>query len=195
VHNTSAARSGSAFPQWNRGIAMAQGEYVWIAESDDSADVRFLETLVSILDEDLELGLAYSLSKLIDKDGAEIGNSLNWTQDLHPRRWVSDFRNAGRDEVQKYLICKNSIPNASAVLSRLSVWRQVAPVDASFKLCGDWLHWGKMLLVSDVAYIAQQLNLWPFGSSTHGVRFPPCKNGRKARRHRSLHASPWTDRS
>src|SRR4051794_30504658 len=38
--------SGSAFPQWNRGIELARGDYVWIAESDDSADPRFLETLV-----------------------------------------------------------------------------------------------------------------------------------------------------
>src|ERR1700687_1469114 len=37
--------SGSAFPQWNRGIMMAKGDYVWIAESDDFADPRFLETL------------------------------------------------------------------------------------------------------------------------------------------------------
>src|SRR5262245_4202511 len=35
--------SGSAFPQWNRGIGLAKGDYIWIAESDDDADSHFLE--------------------------------------------------------------------------------------------------------------------------------------------------------
>jgi glycosyltransferase involved in cell wall biosynthesis len=35
--------SGSTFKQWNKGIALARGEYIWIAESDDVADSTFLE--------------------------------------------------------------------------------------------------------------------------------------------------------
>ena len=30
--------SGNPFVQWNRGLEMAAGEYIWIAESDDFAD-------------------------------------------------------------------------------------------------------------------------------------------------------------
>src|SRR6266567_649594 len=67
-----ARNSGSAFPQWNRGIGMAKGDYIWIAESDDSADPRFLETLVPILDDDPTLGLVYCQSRLIDVGGAAI---------------------------------------------------------------------------------------------------------------------------
>src|SRR6266404_3431860 len=42
--------SGSTFKQWNKGVRLARGEYVWIAESDDYADERLLERLVSRLD-------------------------------------------------------------------------------------------------------------------------------------------------
>src|ERR1700738_3854186 len=42
--------SGSAFKQWNKGVGLARGEYVWIAESDDYADPHLLETLVSRLE-------------------------------------------------------------------------------------------------------------------------------------------------
>src|SRR3984893_17231816 len=37
--------SGSTFRQWKKGIALARGEYIWIAESDDYSDERFLEQL------------------------------------------------------------------------------------------------------------------------------------------------------
>jgi glycosyltransferase involved in cell wall biosynthesis len=160
-----ARNTGSAFSQWNRGISLAKGEYIWIAESDDSADPRFLETLVPLLDNDQSLGLAYCQSRLINANGQEAGNSLHWTSDLDPMRWASDFRNVGTAELRVYLTAKNTIPNASAVLARRSVVVEVMPIDASFKLCGDWLHWGKMLLRSNLAYTSRLLNKWREGSS------------------------------
>jgi glycosyltransferase involved in cell wall biosynthesis len=160
-----AANSGSAFPQWNRGIYLAKGEYVWIAESDDSSDSHFLETLVPLLDENPGLGLAYCKSRLINKARVEVGDSLNWTDDLDPERWKSDFINNGKDEIRNYLIYKNTIPNASAVITRRSILEKALPVDTSFQLCGDWLHWGKVLLETDLAYVAEPLNHWRLGSS------------------------------
>src|SRR5215467_1498105 len=41
--------SKSPFKQWNKGVRLARGEYVWIAESDDYADERLLERLVPLL--------------------------------------------------------------------------------------------------------------------------------------------------
>lgn len=164
--------SGAAFPQWNRGIARAKGDYVWIAESDDSADPRFLETLVPLLDENSHVGLAYCQSRLINREGTAIGDSLNWTADLHPERWKSDFVNDGRDEIRNYLVYKNTIPNASAVLARRSVLSRTLPVDTSFKLCGDWMHWGKVLLQTNLAYVAAPLNNWRLESSNSRLRAP-----------------------
>ena len=183
VNNTN---SGSAFSQWNLGISLARGEYVWIAESDDSADPHFLETVVPLLDENPSLGLAYCQSTLIDSAGLEIGNSLNWTSDLDDKRWQADFRNNGRDEIRNYLIFKNTIPNASAVIVRRTVLEKVMPVDTSFKLCGDWMHWGKMLLQTNLAYIAERLNRWRLGSSNSRL-LPPgimeWNEGRRVVRH------------
>src|SRR5437660_3699913 len=157
--------SGSAFPQWNRGISLAEGEYVWIAESDDSADPHFLEMLIPVLDETPSLGIAYCQSHLMNTKSVDVGDSLDWTSDLDPQRWKDNFINDGRDEIRRYLIHKNTIPNASAVITRRSVLNKVLPVDTSFKLCGDWMHWGKVLLQTDLAYVAEPLNRWRLGSS------------------------------
>ena len=37
--------SGSTFKQWDKGIQLAKGEWIWIAESDDWAEPEFLETI------------------------------------------------------------------------------------------------------------------------------------------------------
>lgn len=178
--------SGAAFPQWNRGIALARGEYVWIAESDDSADPHFLERLLPLLDENPTAGLAYCQSRLINPEGVEIGNSLGWTSDLDPVRWEKDFVNNGADEIRKYLIVKNTIPNASAVLLRRSVLLQTMPADTSYKLCGDWLHWGKVLSLADVAYTSVPLNHWRLDSSNSRTQVPGLlewKEGQRIIRH------------
>jgi len=164
--------SGTAFAQWNRGIRLARGEYIWIAESDDAADPRFLESLVPVLDDDPQIGLAYCQSRLVNKDGTVIGDSLPWTDDLDQERWRSDFRNFGRDEVRDYLLSKNTIPNASAVLARRDRLLDIAPADTSYRLCGDWLHWGKLLLRADVAYVAEPLNDWRMDSSNSRLQPP-----------------------
>ncbi|WP_271392998.1 glycosyltransferase family 2 protein [Aequorivita sinensis] len=41
--------SGSPFKQWKKGLGLAQGDYIWIAESDDFCDLNFLESQLESL--------------------------------------------------------------------------------------------------------------------------------------------------
>ncbi len=150
--------SGSPFKQWNTGIRHAVGDYVWIAESDDFSDPRFLHTLVPILDDHPQLGLAYCQSYQISKEGDCFSTMHWWTDDLHRTRWRQNYINNGLDECEKYLLFKNTIPNASAVLIRKSAIERVGYADESLLLCGDWLTWIKVLLQADIAFSADILN-------------------------------------
>src|SRR5687768_4023193 len=47
--NYNPINSGSTFLQWKKGIDLAQGEWVWIAESDDWCELDFLEVLIQEL--------------------------------------------------------------------------------------------------------------------------------------------------
>lgn len=135
-----------------------------------------------MLDAEPGVGLAYCQSWLIDAGGRAVGTSLDWTADLHPSRWGSSFVNSGADEAREYLVRKNTIPNASAVLCRRSAVLAALPLDTSFRLCGDWLHWGRVLLKSDVAYVAEPLNRWRLQSSNSRTHRPGYLEWREGRR-------------
>jgi glycosyltransferase involved in cell wall biosynthesis len=166
IYNT--VNSGSPFKQWEKGLQIAKGEYIWIAESDDYANAKFLETLVAILDQNPNVGLVYSQSWGVDENDRVIRNWKTWTDDLDSDRWSQNFINSGNDECRQYLLFKNTIPNASAVLMRRSVLEKTGKIDTQMRLAGDWLLWSKMLIISDIAFVAEPLN--NFRTHTNVVR-------------------------
>jgi glycosyltransferase involved in cell wall biosynthesis len=171
--------SGSPFKQWNKGVRATQGEYIWIAESDDFADPQFLATMVPILDNHPHVGIAYCQSCQIDSNNVTISPSLSsWVEDLNPDRWLHDFVADGTIECQKYLVVKNTIPNASAVLIRRSVYEAIGGAEESLFLTGDWMTWIKILLRSDLAFCTQTLN--NFRTHKTSVRSRSVLNGKQA---------------
>ena len=154
--------SGSTFKQWNKGVRLARGEYVWIAESDDYADERLLQKLVQMLDAEPSSVLAYCRSWQVSAEGQISGFLDSHHTDLDPRRWTADFLVDGREECQNYLIQRNTISNASAVLFRREVYVRVGGADESLVLCGDWKLWAAMALTGRIAYLGEPLNYYRF---------------------------------
>jgi glycosyltransferase involved in cell wall biosynthesis len=150
--------SGSPFKQWNRGVKMAQGEYIWIAESDDNADAHFLEELVPMLDAHPRAGLAYCQSWRINEHNEVILLTEDLNGWMDEQRWKHNFVNDGSDECRRYLVRVNTIPNASAVLFRREVYERAGYADETLRVCGDWLTWVRLLRISDIAYVAKPLN-------------------------------------
>lgn len=66
--------SGSPFKQWEKGILLAKGKFIWIAESDDYADSGFLENTVRLLEEHPEASICLTGSHLIDKHNTPINS-------------------------------------------------------------------------------------------------------------------------
>ena len=60
--------SGSTFKQWDKGIAEATGDYIWIAESDDYCETDFIEKIIGEINNDAEIVLAYTQSKIVDEN-------------------------------------------------------------------------------------------------------------------------------
>src|SRR4029077_6307893 len=83
--------SGSVFRQWNKGVRMARGRYIWIAESDDYADPGFLAQMVPILDGQREVTLAYCRSIRVGEDDQHFGFADSDFDRLDPNHWATDF--------------------------------------------------------------------------------------------------------
>jgi glycosyltransferase involved in cell wall biosynthesis len=152
--------SGSTFKQWTKGVLLARGKYVWIAESDDYADERLLERLVTILDSKPEVTFAYCRSWRVDQDDRPNGFADFYLVDLDPGRWKEDFQADGREECRHYFVGNNSVPNASSVLFRKAIYERVGGVDDRLRVCGDWRLWVLMAFEGEIAYVSEPLNYY-----------------------------------
>ena len=157
-----ALNSGSSFQQWDRGVSRAQGDYVWIAESDDWCLPNFLERLVSELEADPRVCIAACRSTLVDESDTVIGDSADDQESAAGSvRWRESFRCSGLEECRRFMTICNTLPNASAVLFRRALFKTVGGANTDLQLCGDWLTWVKILLSSPearLAYVAEPLN-------------------------------------
>ncbi|MBF2026251.1 MAG: glycosyltransferase family 2 protein [Oscillatoriales cyanobacterium C42_A2020_001] len=168
--------TGNPFKQWNKGVQAAKGEYVWIAESDDFADPKLLETLVNALAQNPTAGFAYCQSWEVDENDRVLSN-YQWLTAEFGDRWQHSFTSNGTSECTNYMIFRNTVPNASAVLIRRSTYLAVGGAPEEMRLCGDWIFWVKLLLSSDVVFVADALNYFRRANSK-GARGQAGKGGR-----------------
>jgi O-antigen biosynthesis protein len=155
--------SGSVFRQWQRGVQLARGDYVWIAEADDLAKPDFLETLLDGIQADDEVSLAYCQSQAIDENGDIImQNYLSYTDPLSPDRWLKAYVADGEVEVDTALGIKNTIPNVSGVLFKrqalLNVIKSELDEVLKYKIGGDWLIYLHMLRAGKIFFTPKVCN-------------------------------------
>ncbi len=148
--------TGNPFTQWNKGVQLSTGEFIWIAESDDFADIHFLETTVKEIDKPGSIGLVYTDTWVID----EVRRIKYRFSDRERKAEIA------LKKVTAKSIFKNSIPNVSSILFRREAYIEAGRADESMKYCADWFLSVKIASSWEVTYLPEALSTYRLHKSS-----------------------------
>jgi len=149
------SNSGSPFSQWKKGIKLAKGNLIWIAESDDSCDKDFLEKLVAYFSDD-SIILSYADTIFVDHKGNRHSFTFeSYISQINPHKWNTSYTISAHEEVNASLGLLNTIPNVSSV-----VFRRIEGIFPLFndpgwqkmQVCGDWLFYLNLIQGGRIAF-------------------------------------------
>lgn len=151
---------GSIFTQWERGISMAKGSLIWIAESDDYCKSNFLNEMVpSFKYESVMLAFARSVFM---QDGKMIWSTEEYLHDLKELNWNKPFMMTAHTAVQRGFALKNLIPNVSSAMFRNpgTLPESVKQEAASMRLTGDWMFYLTIMMGGTIRYTNATTNFY-----------------------------------
>lgn len=140
--------SGSTFKQWDKGINLAHGEIIWIAESDDWCELNLLEELIKAFLHNSGTVLAYNSTLVLYDDGYE-ANRLY----IGKNQYMSGMR-----YIKHYLSLFNWIMNASCAIFSKKAALKAKPDYKEYKGAGDYLFWIEIAKQGNVAIVNQRLS-------------------------------------
>jgi len=134
---------------YNKGIRLARGEYVWLISPDDTLRVRYvLRRFVDFMDS--HPGVGYVFCPVV---------KLQYEQETDVFEWcfhgTQDTVFKGRNFLAN-LISANSVP-APAALVRKECYEKVGLFPLDMPYAGDWYMWCNFALHYDVGYVAEPM--------------------------------------
>lgn len=141
--------SGRVFKQWKKGLSLAKGDLLWIAESDDKCEPTFLERLVQCFIDHPTLSLAFSKSLLFDDAGK------TWTMDTEG---LSEGVYTSRDFISRFMSHGCPMLNASACVFSKAAFEKIDDRYTEFRCSGDRMFWTLISEQGDIAVVGDRLN-------------------------------------
>lgn len=164
--------SGTPFAAWERICTLATGDYIWVCESDDVADPTFLEKAISSFTNEPKAVLFYSSSHVINEASEVIGHTDSYFHDTWKEtRWDQDFVADGHDELLRFQLRGQTVPNMSSALIKSSAFKAAfTPFLKRLRLTGDWLFIGDVMKHGSVIFHRNALSRFRKHEVTSRVR-------------------------
>lgn len=152
--------SGDVFAQWRKGLARSRGKFVWIAESDDTCEPRFLSMLVDAMAQSDVMIAAGNTIPFTAAGGRDPKALRNYYDTQCPGLFETDFKLDGDRFVNLGMGAACLLVNASGLLFRTELLRAHIDKGSGYSMCGDWAIYLHILRHGKVAYVAGAVNLF-----------------------------------
>ena len=155
--------SGKVIAQWEKGFELSTGDFVWIAEVDDSSKKDFLAETMKGFD-DPEVVISYTESEIINGKGIVIAPSFRWSRDREKTgHYNESYIKEGFREIEEIMAIRCTIPNVSAVVFRKAEripYLKYLDEAKVFSQVGDWFFYAKVLGHGKISYNKKSLNIF-----------------------------------
>ncbi|WP_338377971.1 glycosyltransferase family 2 protein [uncultured Flavobacterium sp.] len=146
--------SGSGYNSWQKGIELAETQFIWIAETDDYSDSNFLEQLVLILDKNKNCSFAFCTSNYVEDDKT-IYNSTRRTKNLKVDKGC--FKIMDNKVLLNKMPFDTYITNGSSVVFRKPT-NIISDEIFNNRLSSDLFLWSYLVQDKKFAFCNQNLN-------------------------------------
>lgn len=145
--------SGNTFLQWEKGVSLAKGKYIWIAESDDYADESFLESMMAVYYMHPDCVLVRSGSYQTNEKGRILFRDWDYWQEDEEAHYFS-----GKRYIRRNMLRFNYIYNASMVVFKKDVFQRIDKSYQNLRYTGDWQCWIEFLEQGPICEYRRKLN-------------------------------------
>ena len=164
--------SGGVFNQWKKGLELATGDLIWIAESDDYCTTNLLSELIPYF-ENQAVMFSYCRSDFVRGElPIRIWTTEEYLSDLNLNCWNRPFIKSAHWLVNNATAIERIIvPNVSSAVFRHP--RKLDSLEDSewikLKLCGDWIFYLTIIRGGLVAYSPNATNYYRQHSNNTSV--------------------------
>lgn len=142
----------------NEGMALARGEFIHIAESDDICDPALLERLARVLDENPKVGLSHARLRFIDSEGRVFSDWPNFRYPSPLRELLlTDHIISGIEAYRLLMVYGNFLENCSGALFRRECYEQLGGRNPAYLQLADMDMWLRIAAKWDVGYVAEPM--------------------------------------
>lgn len=149
--------TGSYVKASNFGASHANGDYLLFAQCDDYSKENQIESLLETFSYNSTIGVAFSKSNLVDRNGFYLGDDYEFRSSAFKRACKKNTMISCR-KMRKFLTHSCVIPNLSAAMIKKDLYLLNGGLSEKYLMAADWAFWFEMSENTDFFYISAPLN-------------------------------------
>jgi len=150
--------AGNVFKQWAKGLSKAEGELIWICESDDFCEPNFLEHLVPHF-ANLSVKLAFGQIQFSDSKGNPMPGMDGFRENSEPGIWGNTIKRPAKEWFHNGFGVNNVMANVGGgVFRNQKLPKNIMDQAKTFKIAGDWYLYSHLANGGEIVFEPQSVS-------------------------------------